>query len=100
MIRRRSRPNASRLLLAAVLALSLLSWPASSHASEGSPGVGDRTFDALVLRPLGALGTAVGFGFFVCSLPLAGPTLQLDVAWDTFVGAPFEYTFERGLGEL
>jgi len=62
--------------------------------------VGDRIFDAVVLRPLGALGTVSGFALFVCSAPVSGAALELDKAWDAFVQAPAEWTFMRTLGDF
>jgi hypothetical protein len=90
-----------RLLVAGSLAMSLVLSPAVVHASDIEDfDRGDRVFDAMVLRPLGAIGTVVGFGFFVCSIPLAGVTQQLDLAWDAFVVKPSSYTFERTLGDF
>jgi hypothetical protein len=92
-----------RRVAVAILALAVvMASPSALADSSGSSGypTGDRVFDAMVLRPLGALGTVVGFAFFVCSVPLAGPTRQLDLAWDTFVLAPADYTFERDLGDF
>lgn len=92
----------ARIVLPILLALTLVAAPATAGSGEpeARAAVGDRVFDAAVLRPLGAVGTAVGFAMFVCSLPLAGPTLQVGEAWESFVLKPVDYTFERELGDF
>lgn len=86
------------LVLAAVL---LFAGPVSAEeASRTEWPLGDRVFDALVLRPLGALGTVSGFALFVCSAPVSGAALRIDEAWETFVQRPAEYTFTRSLGDF
>lgn len=96
--RPRRRGLRVRALVSTVSLLVALAGPAG--AAEDAPSTGDRVFDALLIRPTGALGTVVGFVFFVCSLPLAGPTLQTEAAWDTFVAKPAGYTFGRELGDF
>jgi hypothetical protein len=56
--------------------------------------------DLLVLRPLGMAATGVGFGYFLVAGPLAAPAGQFGEAWDFFVMSPYEFTFQRPLGEL
>ncbi len=94
-----SRRPLRRSAAAALVAVALLAAPVPAAASDSHP-VGDQVFDAVVLRPLGFLGTTVGFALFVCSLPLSGPTLQVDVAWDRFVQQPGDFTFHRPLGDF
>ncbi len=62
--------------------------------------VGAKTLDAAVLRPLGALSSAVGFGFFLASTPFLAPFEGIGDSWDAFVRTPVENTFERPLGDL
>ena len=93
----RIRRGAVALATAGALALQLTLAPTAS--ADDYP-VGDQAFDVAVLRPLGFLGTVVGFGFFVASLPLSGPTLQVEEAWERFVQAPGAFTFDRALGDF
>ena len=89
------------MLAVLALALCLTTSSQTAEASDSSgPSDGERVFDAMLLRPLGAIGTAVGLALFVCSLPLTAPTLQSDTAWDVFVLRPAGYTFQRALGDL
>ncbi len=62
--------------------------------------VGATTFDAAVLRPLGALSTLGGFVFFVASVPFVAPSGRIETAWDIFVYGSYDDTFVRPLGEL
>jgi len=62
--------------------------------------VGEATFDVAILRPFGVAATAVGFAFFVASLPLVTPNLEVDTSWEVFVLAPAEYTFTRPIGDF
>ena len=87
------------ILLTGIIAVSLLdSMPAT--ASDEPAGAGAKTFDAIVLRPLGALATGAGFAFFLCSTPLAGVSGKVGIAWDVFVMNPADYTFRRPLGDF
>jgi hypothetical protein len=85
--------------VSACLAACLLAAGPAARAQETRP-LGDRVFDAIVLRPMGFLGTTVGFAAFVASLPLAGPSLQIDKAWEQFVVEPADFTFQRELGDF
>ncbi|MFP6660498.1 MAG: hypothetical protein VCB78_03440 [Myxococcota bacterium] len=72
--------------------------PASASVSEW----GARVFDAVFLRPMGALAVVGGFGAFVATSPLVGVSQAVDfqTSWDAMVVAPWEYTAQRPLGEL
>ena len=101
---RRRRPLARRAVVAAlsVLALQLVGAgpPASEPSGPSALETGSLMVDLLVLRPLGMAATAVGFGFFLIAGPLAAPAAQFGEAWDVFVMSPYEFTFQRRLGEL
>ena len=86
-------------LLAGIVALSLLG-PPSAHAGDDPAHWSAKTFDAIVLRPLGSLATVAGFVFFVCSTPLAGVSGKIPTAWDVLVMNPADYTFRRPLGDF
>ena len=92
----RSRPR--RQLAAAIALVFTLAIAAPAAASDYPAG--DQAFDAIVLRPMGFLGTTVGFLFFVASLPISGPSLMADEAWERFVQQPGDFTFHRELGDF
>lgn len=75
----------------------LLAAPAQA---DSDPHVGEKIFDAVVLRPLGFVSTVVGVVFLVpavlVSLPY-GPQGR-EEAWGLFVEAPVARTFRRPLG--
>ena len=52
------------------------------------------------MRPLGIVGTVVGAATFVLSLPFTLPTGSAGDAAREMVGKPFEYTFNRPLGDF
>ena len=62
--------------------------------------IGATTLDVALLRPLGAISTVVGFGFFLVSAPFVAPAERLETTWDIFVFGSYDYTFVRPLGEL
>lgn len=95
-------PLARRAVVLSVVALQLVGAgpPASEPSGPSALETGSLMVDLLVLRPLGMAATAVGFGFFLIAGPLAAPTGQFGEAWDTFVISPYEFTFQRPLGEL
>jgi hypothetical protein len=111
------RRGARFFALAAILALATAA-PATGAGPEPDGGeevapsgtfhdvgvalgeVGEATLDVVILRPFGAAATAVGFAFFVASLPLVAPNLEIDTSWEVFVMAPVEYTFTRPIGDF
>jgi len=104
-VSRAARPakSAARLRRGAALALFALAvgaLPAAPAAAVDYGEIGDKTFDVLVLRPLNAAAVLVGAGFFAISAPLVAPSGELATAFDVFVYAPYEYAFERPLGDF
>jgi hypothetical protein len=73
---------------------------AQEEAALGWSGAGAVAFDAVVLRPLGAIASGTGFLFFLISVPLVAPSSQIGTSWDIFVRGPFDYTFVRPLGDF
>lgn len=71
----------------------------AAETSSG-PGIAEISLDVLLLRPIGALSTVVGMGFFVVSAPLVAPSWAFSDTWDVFVATPVDDTFSRPLGEL
>lgn len=62
--------------------------------------VGLSVFDAVVLRPVGAVATLGGFVLFVASVPFVAPAGRIATSWDIFVYASYDDTFVRPLGEI
>ena len=77
---------------------------ASVEESNGGGGdaaqIGASTLDVVLIRPLGALATAVGLSMFVVSSPFVAPSRDFGTSWDIFVVGPFEYTFQRPVGSI
>jgi hypothetical protein len=104
---RRSWPAA----LALGFALSLAAPGAHAARSDGflrgAQGVAEDAFDLAVLRPAGIVALAAGSVFFVASLPVVTPypaikgsTEGIRGSYDVFVYPPYEYTFQRDLGDF
>ncbi len=55
--------------------------------------------DVLVLRSLGFAGTVLGAAFVV-SLPVTLATNKVDRAEKLLAQEPYDYTFERPLGQM
>lgn len=90
------------LLLAALFSTSLLAGQsmAESYAyayADDNVTDGDILAEWLV-RPVGALGTVVGFATFVAGLPFSVTTDSTEESFDKMVKEPFEYTFHRPVG--
>jgi hypothetical protein len=91
-------------LRAASLA-GLLMLPQISLAQYGQNGVGQEdpsalamVGDAVLVRPLGLVFTAVGAVVFVVTLPFSALGGNVGQAGDTLVAGPFRTTFDRCLG--
>lgn len=84
-----------------IIALLLVTWAPSAFAEEeGGPSTADRTFDAMVLRPLGAMGVVLGAALLVPAALVAAPggTESLDNAYDVFVRMPLDNLINAPLG--
>jgi len=94
----------NRRIGAALGAALLVSLCAPAAAQESETVLGDRgsdmAADLLIVRPLGIVGTVIGAGLFVVSLPFTLPTGSTGEAAREMVGEPFEYTFNRPLGDF
>ena len=62
--------------------------------------VGLTALDVVVLRPLGVVTIAGGFGIFLVSVPFVAPSGNTLTAWDVFVYGSYDDTFVRPLGEI
>ncbi len=88
------------LLLLAAPAAAQDADPAESNTALQASEIGAIVFDFAVLRTLGALHVVVGSAFFLIAGPLSAPGGGWSTAWDVFVLAPYEETFERGPGRF
>ncbi len=89
------------LLIATLLILVFNSVSlAAVQESSSRPSAGAVVSDILVLRPLGFVGTVLGGAAFVVSLPVTLATHKVDRSEELLVQEPYDYTFERPLGQM
>jgi hypothetical protein len=67
---------------------------------EAEPTGGMMMWDMLVMRPIGIVGTAVGSVVWLISYPFAALGGNTDESTERLVADPFEWTFQRPLGEF
>ena len=96
MSRRGARRSAAVLL---AIGMSLAGAPCPAEAAT-TVEVLAAAYDVTILRPLNACAVVLGSVFFVASAPFVAPLIGIRTAWDVFVYAPYEYTFERELGDF
>lgn len=73
---------------------------AEEYFEAEEPEGGEMIYDAIIVRPIGLIATAVGSVFFVLSLPFAAAGDNVDTASEELVKRPARYTFKRPLGEF
>jgi len=83
-----------------LIALTMLALNSVAFAAPSTPSAGAVVVDLLVLRPLGFAGTVLGGAAFVVSLPVTLATHKVEPVEEVLVGRPFDYTFERPLGQM
>ena len=88
----------SPVLAASLLLPSLNAMAATSVVEDETPGGLAMATDLVVLRPVGAVLTAVGAVMFVVSLPFTAPTGGVKDAGKVLVADPAKFTFARCLG--
>lgn len=89
----------SGLLAAALLALSCAALADDPGSVSGDKGT-DMLVDAVVVRPLGIVGTVMGAAITVVTLPFTLPAGNAGEAADYMIVKPAEYTFNRPLGDF
>lgn len=89
---------AGALGLALVLIFS--ATPVFAEDSADGPSTLDKTFDAVVLRPLGAATLVMGAGLFVPAVLLGAPggSESIDNGYDVFIRTPWENLVDAPLG--
>ena len=99
MKRHPSRP--APIALIAALLLSVVTPAVAQHSDTvtGDRGT-DMVVDLVVVRPLGIVATVIGTAGFVLALPFTVPSGSTGDTAREWVVAPFEYTFNRPLGDF
>jgi hypothetical protein len=67
---------------------------------EPEPTGGMMMWDALVMRPVGIVGTALGSVVWLVSYPFAYWGGNTEASTQALVQNPFEWTFQRPLGDF
>lgn len=88
------------LTLLALVMVPCTSCLASESRNDSDLVGGKMTADALVVRPLAFVATAVGAVVFVISLPLSALGGNVGEAHGYLVEDPFNFTFNRPLGDF
>jgi hypothetical protein len=101
-----------RVALALVVTVTLVAGPVGGSAFafqhtdrleyyspvEKEPTGGMMMWDALVMRPVGIVGTAMGSVVWLVSYPFAALGGNTDESTQKLVAEPFNWTFSRPLG--
>lgn len=82
-----------------VLALAAPCPALADDSVSGDKGT-DMVVDAVVMRPLGLVGTVLGAVVTVVTLPFTLPSGSADEAAQYMIVEPAEYTFNRPLGDF
>jgi len=56
--------------------------------------------DLFIVRPVALAGTVLGTAVFLVALPFTLPSRNVEDTANAFVARPFEYTFNRPLGDF
>jgi hypothetical protein len=108
------RPNWLAVVVMAALLIGSVGTPALAYQSstdgcmdreyysgcESEPTGGMMMWDALVMRPVGIVGTALGSVVWLVSYPFAALGGNTDQSTQKLVTNPFEWTFQRPLGDF
>jgi hypothetical protein len=82
-------------VLASFLGTPLLVWAEEMDKPTGT----EITFDFVIARPLGIVSCALGTTIFVATFPFAIATGSAKNTAHALVAEPYNFTFDRGLGE-
>jgi hypothetical protein len=88
------------LLLASGLGLTPLAAVADDADSVTGDKATDMVVDAVVVRPLGLVATAVGTVLTVVALPFTIPSGSVEASVHELIVRPAAYTFKRPLGDF
>ena len=94
-----------KIKLIGLMTLAILTLPLGSAAlaqeyfeSEDIEG-GAMIYDFMIVRPISAVATVASTAVYVLSLPFSALGGNADEAGEKLVKEPFEWTFQRPLGE-
>jgi hypothetical protein len=73
---------------------------ADEYLEREKPTGGMMMWDTLFMRPIGMVATAVGSVVWLVGYPFAALGGNTDESTQALVAAPFEWTFERPLGQF
>ena len=73
---------------------------AEEYFETEEPEGGEMIYDAVIVRPLGMVATAIGSVFFVLTLPFSAAGDNVDAAQEELIKKPARFTFKRPLGEF
>lgn len=88
------------LTVLALVVVPCMSCLAAEFGQGDDIMAGKMTADALVVRPLAFVATAVGAVVFVVSLPFSALGGNVGEAHGYLVENPFKFTFSRPLGDF
>jgi hypothetical protein len=91
------RSSLALTLGALILGLGIVGAPTVASAEAE---LGEKVYDAMVLRPVGFLRTVGGFALFVVSVPLLAIEGDYASSWDYLVVTPADDAFKRELGQI
>lgn len=93
-----------RRAVVAVSCVALMAGSLPAMATDQFPNSGedssDMMADLFIVRPISLVGAVLGTAVFLVTLPFTLPTQSTDEAAKALVGDPFEYTFNRPLGDF
>ena len=87
------------VLMIVFFTLSLSSAFAEDNSSNG-PSTVDIVGDAVWIRPVGFIGTALSAIAYVVSLPVTIPLNKKEEAKEFLITDPYNFYFKRPLGEM
>lgn len=88
----------ARVLIAALFLIVSVPATAEEPARRSAPSAEAMVYDAFFMRPLTLIGTLVGTGLFVATLPVSVIGGNVDQAAEAMVAQPARSTFTRCLG--
>lgn len=88
--------------VATLIAVSMLGPLGPTSARADTQAIVDKTYDALILRPMSGFALLVGGVLFIPAVMLGSMNGSdgMSETWETFVERPYEATVDRELGEF
>jgi hypothetical protein len=83
-----------------ILTVAIFIFSSAAVFAKEKPGAEEVVGDVVVLRPLGFCSLVFGTVVFIVALPAAVITNSTEQTAEVLVREPFDYTFQRPLGEM